>query len=62
MKIKLNYINKYSFSTNYKTCDFAKTKLNDKHDLVIPLIVYNNVETEKTSILRDNKGKTGVYR
>ncbi len=62
MKIKFNYINKHSFNTNYKTCHFAKTKINDKYDLVIPLIVYNNVETEKTLILKDNKGKTGIYR
>ena len=40
----------------------AYAKFNNKDNLVIPWIVYNNIETEKVSILRDNKGKTGVYR
>ena len=39
-----------------------ETKFESKHNSVIPLIVYKNVKTEKASILKDNKGKTGVYR
>jgi hypothetical protein len=40
----------------------SSSYFNDKDNLVIPLIVYNNVETEKVSILKDNKGKSGIYR
>jgi len=35
---------------------------NYKNNSIIPLIVYNKIETEKISILKDNKGKTGIYR
>ena len=28
---------------------------------LIPIIVYSNAETEKSTILTDNKGKTGIY-
>jgi group I intron endonuclease len=38
------------------------SKSNSENYSVIPLIVYNNVETEKISIFKDNKGKTGIYR
>lgn len=37
-------------------------KSNSKGNSIIPLIVYNNFEFEKISILKDNKGKTGIYR
>ena len=33
-----------------------------KNNSIIPLVIYNNIETEKASILKDNKGKTGIYR
>jgi group I intron endonuclease len=29
---------------------------------VAPLVVYNNADTQKTSILSENRGKSGVYR
>lgn len=29
---------------------------------IIPLVTYNNIDTNKSSILLDNKGKSGVYR
>jgi hypothetical protein len=47
---------------NKRTLHCCKRQLNDKHNSVIPSVVYNNVKTEKVSILKDNKGKTGVYR
>ena len=34
----------------------------DKQNSVIPLIVYQNIEMERASILKNNKGKTGIYR
>jgi hypothetical protein len=48
----MKIMNKRTFSSS----------LNDKDNLITLSIVYNNVEIEKVSILRDNKGKTGIYR
>src|SRR5690242_16413417 len=30
--------------------------------IIVPVIIYQNPETDKTNILLDNKGKTGVYQ
>lgn len=40
----------------------SPTKLNDWDHSVIPLVTYNNIEDQKTLILENNKGKTGIYR
>ena len=56
---KCKSVTKKSFSLQIKT---LYSKSNSKNNSVVPLIVYNNIETEKISILRDNKGKTGIYR
>jgi hypothetical protein len=29
--------------------------------LIMPLIIYNNADVEKLRILKENKGKSGVY-
>jgi hypothetical protein len=29
--------------------------------LIMPLIIYNNADVEKFRILKENKGKSGVY-
>jgi len=57
-KMKPN--NEY-YMINKRTLN-SGTNLNNLHNSVIPLVIYNNIETEKTSILKDNKGKTGIYR
>lgn len=38
------------------------SKSDCKDNLITPLVVYNNIEVEKASILKDNKGKIGIYR
>lgn len=30
--------------------------------LVIPVVCYSNADTQKTSILKENRGRSGVYR
>ena len=57
----------YNFALYIKKLLFIQiktmhSKLNYEDSLVIPLIVYNNIEIEKITILKDNKGKTGIYR
>ena len=34
----------------------------DYLSLLTPVMVYSNTDTEKTSILKQNKGRSGVYR
>jgi hypothetical protein len=41
---------------------FRYYSTNFENNYVIPLIVYNDIYGEKVSILKDNKGKTGIYR
>ena len=36
--------------------------LKDKHNPFIPLVVYINIGLDRVSILKNNKGKTGIYR
>lgn len=57
-KIKLNnenyLINKISFNSD--------RNINSSHNFLIPKVIYNNIETQKVLILKDNKGKSGIYR
>ena len=61
MNFNLNYISvtKKLFFLQIKT---SYSKSNYNNNSIIPLVIYNNIETEKASILKDNKGKTGIYR
>jgi hypothetical protein len=36
--------------------------INSSHNFLIPKVIYNNIETQKVLILKDNKGKSGIYR
>jgi hypothetical protein len=36
-------------------------KANIANNKVIPVITYNNIEDQKSLILKNNKGKTGIY-
>jgi hypothetical protein len=38
------------------------TKLKSKHNPIIPLVTYNEIENQKDLILNNNKGKSGIYR
>jgi hypothetical protein len=29
---------------------------------IVPVVVYSNLEVDKKTIFKDNKGKSGVYR
>lgn len=41
---------------------YAFKQVNCIRNIVIPSITYNNIIIEKASILKYNKGKSGVYR
>jgi len=43
--------------------NFELFYLNDSFNLlsIMPLITYNNTDIEKIRILKENKGKSGVY-
>jgi hypothetical protein len=43
--------------------NFELFYLNDSFNLlsIMPLITYNNADIEKIRILKENKGKSGVY-
>ena len=45
-----------------KTAFYPSAKLNDKDNSVTPLLIYDDIEAQKSLILKDNKGKAGVYR
>ena len=47
---------------NYKRTFFNTRKFSNLHNSVIPLIIYNDIESQKFLIFKDNKGKTGIYR
>jgi hypothetical protein len=38
------------------------SNVNCQNNPVIPVITYNNVEDQKSLILKSNKGKAGIYR
>jgi hypothetical protein len=42
----------------HKRTYHTATMFKDRHN---PLVVYKDIRLEKTSILKNNKGKTGVY-
>jgi hypothetical protein len=67
MKYIFVYLKNISFALTKKKLFFLQIrtlcfKSNYENNLIIPLIVYNNIEAEKISILKNNKGKTGIYR
>ena len=56
-----NYVQKRNYSSDSKSdldTESASTELPE----VKPVIVYLNTDLDKVSILKDNKGKAGVYR
>ncbi len=47
MKVKLNF--------------FSSHRSEGKPEMVKPEMVYTNTDTQKLDILKDNKGKSGIY-
>jgi group I intron endonuclease len=67
LKKKINLTLYYNFASVTKNLPLLQirtlhSKSNSENSCVIPLIVYNNINDEKVSILKNNKGKTGIYR
>jgi len=53
-KMKLNYLNKKAFHNSMK--------IKNWNNPITPLVVYNDIKTQKILILKNNKGKAGIYR
>ena len=51
----------YKIAWYYFPAKEVKRQFHNKHNSILPLIVYNNIKTEKALVMKENKGKTGVY-
>jgi hypothetical protein len=54
---KLNF----KLSNLFLNRNFSTNMRNDSK-VIKPEVIYNNADTQKIEIFRDNKGKSGVYR
>jgi hypothetical protein len=64
-KTRLNFLCVFKINTTLLCIRtfHATTSLCDKHNAdIIPVVVYNDANTQKAQILEDNKDKAGVYR